>query len=136
MYVDWIYFSEIASKVIGSQICPLIQLYLFGDEVDDKDLRNRTMGALHANGCETQMAPSPPMICHIWKNTSEGSMLRKWVFDHVLLKTGPLFADIVSELPPEFVQQIAAKLMQQAPVMNDADFLAKSQEYQEAENEA
>lgn len=136
MYVDWIYFSEIASKVTGSPTMPLIDLYLFGDMVDDKTLRNRAIDALQANARKTRVAPSPLTICHIWENTSEGSMLRKWAFDFVLLRTGRNFPNVVSRLPPDFVQQIAVKLMQQTPAMSNTEFLAKSREYQEADDEA
>jgi hypothetical protein len=62
--------------------------------------------------------------------------LRKWAFDRVLLKQRNTFNQDIAEYPPEFVQQIAVKLMQQASNISATDFLAKTQEYQEADDEA
>jgi hypothetical protein len=133
MYVDWIYFSEIASKVTGTLTGPLFDLFLLGDMVDDRDVRNKVMDALQANNRKTLTSPSPSDIRYVWENTSEGSMLRKWVLDLYVLRSKPYFANHVAQLPSELVMQIAAKLMEQTTCITPEAFLAKSQEYQEAD---
>ncbi|GAB7324627.1 hypothetical protein MBLNU13_g08512t1 [Cladosporium sp. NU13] len=135
MYVDWLYFSEIASKVTGSLTGPLIDLFLLGDMVDDRNLRNKVMDALQANNRKTLASPTTIEICRIWENTSERSMLRKWAFDLYALRSQPYFADHVAQLPSELVMQIAVRLMQQTTSITPAAFLARSQEYEEVGKE-
>ena len=61
-------------------------------------------------------------------------MLRKWAIDGTLLRSHKYFADAVSEYPSDLVQQIAVKLMQQTSDISPAAFLARSKEYQEADD--
>lgn len=140
MYMDWLYFGKIvnsASYATPSLLDPFIHLSLLGDMVDDKNLRNKAMDALQAKAYEEKVSPCPRQIHHIWENTSERSMLRKWALDIVFLRRGPNgFEENVAKYPPEFLQQIAVKAMQQAQIVSGSDFLAKSQEYQEADENA
>ena len=62
-------------------------------------------------------------------------MLRKWVLDLYALRSKPYFANHIAQLPSELVMQIAAKLMEQTTCITSEAFLAKSQEYQEADKE-
>lgn len=136
MYMDWLYFGEIAGNATGSRLNPLIHLSLLGDMVDDRDLRNKAMDALQITAYEGLVSPAPYQIRRIWENTCEGSMLRKWALDSILLRRRKSFEGCVSQYPPEFVRQIAVKLMQQTPATSSADFLAKTREYQELDDEA
>lgn len=131
MYMDWTYFGEIASNVTGSVTGGLISLYVLGDMLDDRDLRNKVMEALQVKFHKKRASPSPGHLLWAWKNTTEGSMLRKWAMDVVILRSRKHFAKHASEYPPEFVQQIAVKLVQQTTRISATDFLAKTQEYQE-----
>jgi hypothetical protein len=135
MYMDWLYFSEIGSKETGSLTGPLIDLFLLGDMVDDRNLCNKTMDALQANNRSTLASPTTFEIARIWENASEGSMLKKWVLDLYVLRSKPYFADDVAQLPSELVMQIAVKLMEQTTSVTPAAFLAKSHEYQEADKD-
>jgi hypothetical protein len=135
-YMDWIYFSEIASNVAGSLTTGLTELYLLGDMLDDINLRNETIAAFQAHHHKTGANPNTRQIRRIWENTTEGSTLRKWAIDVILLRSRKSFANGFAEYPPEFVQQIALKLMQQTSDMSATDFLAKTREYQEVDDEA
>jgi len=135
MYLDWAYFSEIASEETQGLTGTLIRLYLLGDLVDDKGLRNNVMTALPTHSLKAVKAPTPGHICRIWENTAKGSMLRKWALDCILSQRG-VFEQDVTEYPHEFVQQAAVKLIQQTPKISSADLLAKSPEYQEADDDA
>jgi hypothetical protein len=136
MYMDWIYSGEMARNVIDGRTLILIDLYLLGDMVDDRGLRNEAMSGLQTHTCNRKRSLKPISISRIWENTAEGSLLRKWAFDRVLLKQRNTFEQNVAECPPEFVQQIAVKLMQQTSNISATDFLAKTQEYQEADDKA
>lgn len=136
MYMDWIYSGQLARNMTERRGGMLIGLYLLGDMVDDKGLRNGAMAALLAYTHETRFSPSHNHVCRIWENTTEECLLRKWAFDHILLKHRSDFLRKITNYPAEFVQQIASKLIQETPVMSDKDFLAKSQEYQEADDDA
>lgn len=136
MYMDWIYFKDLASNVTNGRTGLLIDLYLLGDMVDDKGLRNEVMAVLQTYTHETRKSPSHNHVCHIWENTAEQSLLRKWAFDRILLKQRNVFVQNAAKYPPEFVQQIASKLMLQTPVMSDKDFLGKAPEYQEEDDDA
>jgi hypothetical protein len=136
MYMDWIYSGEMARNAIDGRTLILIDPYLLGDMVDDRGLRNEAMSGLQTHTCNRKRSLKPISISRIWENTAEGSLLRKWAFDRVLLKQRNTFNQDIAECPPEFVQQIAVKLMQQASNISATDFLAKTQEYQEADDEA
>lgn len=136
MYMDWIYFNEIASNVTSSLTSNLVNLYLLGDMVDDKTLRNKVMDALQTSTHERQKGLSTHTICHIWESTVEGSTLRKWAFDMILLKQRNTFEENSTKYPPDFVRKIAVELMKQPSDISSAAFLARSQKYQEAHDEA
>lgn len=136
MYLDWIYFGEIASKVTDWSMGPLINLYMLGDMLDDKDLRNNVIVALQNGSYKARKITGTSHICHIWENTKESSMLRKWALDAILLRKRSSFEESAMKYPPDFVRQIAVKLMQQTPATRSADFLAKTREYQEVDDEA
>ena len=136
MYLDWVYFSEIASEAAGSLTNGHIDLYLLGDMLDNRKLRNKMMDTLQDLTHKTLRRLNPQGMCHIWENTSEGSMLRKWAVDFIVLRNREHFAADVSGYPSDLVQQIAVKLMQQTSNISAAAFLARSQEYQESDDEA
>ena len=136
MYMDWVYFSEIASEAKLSLTNPLVKLYLLGDMLDNRKLRNKTMQTLHDLTHRTLGGLTPEGICHIWENTSEGSMLRKWAIDFTVLRSRKKLANDVPRYPSDFVQQIAVKLMEQTQNISAAAFLARAQEYQEADDGA
>ena len=136
MYMDWIYLGEIARNVTTQLTAQLIELYLLGDMLNDTNLRNETIAAFQAHSYKTRATPSSSHIHRIWANTTEKSMLRKWAVDTILVRARRSFANSISEFPPECVQQIALKLVQQPSNVSATDFLAKTQEYQEAVDEA
>lgn len=139
MYIDWLYFGEIvnnASYKTCSLLNPLIRLSLLGDLVDDRNLRNKAIVALQVKAYKEVVSPGAHQIRLIWESTSEGSMLRKWALDSIFPRHRGAFEECVAEYPSEFLQQIAVKAMQHAPVVSGAEFLAKRHEYQEADEDS
>lgn len=134
--MDWIHFGELAKNATGDRMRALVDLCLLGDLVDDKALRNKAVQSLHNDSYTTRMSPNAHAISHIWMNTTETSMLRKWTLDSIMLRVRGSFPEGIDVYPVEFVKQLAMKLMEQTPVMSARDFLEKSQEYLEPDGEA
>lgn len=104
--------------------------------VDDRNLHNKVMNALQTNVYK---------VTEESKSSPDRSDLREHHRGIYAEEVGPrlcspkatgLLEGNVPQYPPVFVQQIAVKLMQRTTITSAADFPARTQEYQEADDEA
>lgn len=145
-YMAWLSTHTVNVRVQalpeGTELCQqmrfqqtqLIDLYLLGDFVDDLQLRNNvTMALVH----ETSVLPSPSNMARIWNFTLPNNPLRRMYIDRAIMRTNR--EDIIGlfhKHPVGFVHDLAASLLRQKPTHSHKQFVARRDEYLEAEDAA
>lgn len=82
--------------------------------MDDIKLRNETMQAIGKKKHERHKNLGPDLIRLIYKQTTPVSLLRKWVVHATIYRSNRTsFAKDLEDFPPNFVADVALKLMQQ-----------------------
>lgn len=135
--MDWAYSDKLAAEsTVDDSIYMMIQLYLLGDKLDDKRLRNKALKALHSYVTIDNVQPGATDIKRIWRETPPSSLLRKWVIDVTILRSDRKnFKNGMAEFPSEFVQDLALKFIEQTPLITVKDFQVKLSLYVEAEED-
>lgn len=120
----------------ASSSLPLIKFYVLGNFLGDVKTRNQAMRLLLSPKQED--CPSTVSVDFVWKNTTSGSLLRKWAIDMIASRLGPQhFAKFITRYPAEFVQDVAVKLQEQAyprlhhPLVNSQIYLEVHAELEE-----
>lgn len=84
LFVNFIYHQQLKSDIEPNShpdFPQLISLYILADKLQVAKLKNAVMDALHAKRDEGHIAPSPILVKEAYKNTTEGSLLRKYLVD-------------------------------------------------------
>lgn len=115
IYVEWVYNSKISLDTddVNKQQNTLMDLYIFGDVLDDYQLRNATLKRLIAN-TQNGLRLNSEQLLKVYEFTMAGSPLRKFLVHWVLMTFER--DDIKTQIarnPAEFVQELAVAAVEQ-----------------------
>lgn len=134
-YCKWTYSDYIVSINSTGAATLLNKLFILGDALDDLKLRNRVTYELLTGLVALGMYPKASLLQPIWESTLAGSLFRKMMVDlFVAARAITSFAEQVSDLAPEFVQDVAVAAIAKLPCCGASGDLAKQVgQYLEAE---
>lgn len=141
-YIVWVYSGKVGvngSTTDGinkasAELQETAELYLLADVLDDLQLRNATMRTLALKNKIWLIHPSAALIKQVWDSTTSGSLLRKMIADHTIMRfSRNEFEKHSAEYPRDLLQSVAVALMHKTPHVSAEAFVAGLDGYIEPE---
>lgn len=125
-YVHWVYSHEIDVQLVDSLLPggstttdpeqavfrSLAKLYVIGDFLQDKSLRNLCVTRLIEFELSSEWLPDAYFIEYIWSRTPVDSKLRVWLVDlYSTTIDAATFDEYAKSYPPDFLFSVASKLI-------------------------
>ena len=140
-YLVWVYCGRLDITCVSSEdidylpnerceiAAKYFELYFLGDAFDDIRLRNRVSETIVLDIRDTL---SPSIVTRVWEKTPDSSPARRMIVDRAYLRGKRTFLlDNLTKFPQDFVQQVAAVLLQEVPTKEKDVFTAKLPSYLE-----
>ena len=130
-YLSWVYstslnIAELTNEYIQSipesrqDVAKYIELYLVEDVLGDVRLRNKAIQTLVR---DTSGIPYYSTLNRLWDKTPEKSPIREMIVRRATLRTPRVYlSSNLTKYPEDFVQQLAASLLQLVPTKDKEIF--------------
>jgi hypothetical protein len=141
-YIFWVYSGKVGvngsttsgTSKASAELRQTTELYLLADVLDDLQLRNAAMRSLVLKSKVWLIQPSVALIKQVWDSTPSGSLLRKMIVDHTIMRFNrKIFEKQSVDYPKDLLHSIAVALMQKAPGADCETFIAGLDGYLEPE---
>jgi hypothetical protein len=142
-YIVWVYSGKVsvngspgssAADKASAELNETTELYLLGDVLDDLQLRNAAMRAWVLKTKIWNIQPATSVINQVWDSTLPGSLFRKMIVDHTIMRFDRGgFEQLSEHYPKDLLHSIAVALMKKIPTVNADTFVAGVNGYLEPE---
>lgn len=134
-YVVWVYTGRVIINKADdvSEINQTIRLYLLGDVLDDRSLRNEAMRALVRQNGKWKVQPSVELIQEIWDSTTSGSRLRKMIVDLIIMRRSRDNMTGIADFPKDILHELTSSLLKRVDTQSHTAFASGLDGYLEPE---
>lgn len=140
-YLTWVYCGQLDITCVSSEdidylpsergeiAAKYLELYFLGDAFDDIRLRNRVLETLVLAISNVIFSS---IVTRVWEKTPDTSPVRRMILDRAyLLGKRSYLLRHLTEYPEDFVQQVAAKLLQEVRTKDKEIFRGRLPSYLE-----